>query len=284
VTIGTYEDAQDAAAAADSHDGLRRTNEDKRKVVNMLIRMERHMDDSDRVIANIAGVDHKFVGKLRRILKKQLSVGDRPQLNTETKRISKPEKRKGKDGKLYRTDRKKPRSQGTVSPPPPPLAVPQYTPEQIGWPAPEIADLPHPDHPGYTHAQWFIHQHGHVHTMPVKDRELMKRQITLREFSSAVNRLGKAANEFAKVRPLEAEEYFQVAATMDNGGRMWIGKLAQHLDLLLRVLRSLEEFSAILKERDPHASQGNGADEIGRHREGTITSGSTTDEAKPETQ
>jgi hypothetical protein len=103
--------------------------------------------------------------------------------------------------------------------------------------------LPHPDHPGYTHAQWFIRQHGHVHIMPVAQKAEMEKRIALREFSSAVVTFGKAAAEFAKVPPMTADDYFATAATMENGGAMYIAKIDSYLATLLDALRLLEPYA-----------------------------------------
>lgn len=249
IHTGSYEDAQDAAARADAHGGLVRSNADKRRVVDMLIRMERHMDDSDRVIASIAGIaDHHLVAKLRRKLKNNESSGIASQLERESA-LSKPKKRKGLDGKRRRVKDTPPKAK-------PPKVLPiagqlatKYTPEQIGWPAPSIADLPDPEHPGYTHAQWFIFQNGHVHLTPVKERAQSKQRMALVEFTGAVRKFGEAAKAFAAVPSFTPEQYFEVAATMDNGAKLWINKLAQHIDVLLTGLRVLEPFAPVLKER-----------------------------------
>lgn len=258
VSTGSYEDAQDAAARGDAHSELTlaRTNADKNKVVNMLIRMERHMGESARVIARVAGVHHKIVDRLRKAFENQLSSGAKRQLNPKNGQ-SKPERRRGLDGKRRRV---KPSTPSPKLPPPPSFGK-KYTPEEIGWPAPEIADQEHPDHPGYTRAQWFIFEHGHVHLQPVQERALARRQMALREFSGAVNRLGTAAKEFAKAPPFEVEEYFAVAASMDNGARMWVNKLGQHMDLLLLVLQMLEPFAPVLKERITTAASASNAED-----------------------
>ena len=258
VSTGSYEDAQDAAARGDAHSELTlaRTNADKNKVVNMLIRMERHMGESARVIAKVAGVHHKIVDKLRKAYENQLSGGAKRQVNPENGN-PKPKKVKGLDGKRYRV---KPRPAPPPKIAPPPSFGKKYTPEEIGWPAPEIADEEHPDHPGYTRAQWFIFEHGHVHLQPVQERALARRQMALREFSGAVNKLGVAAKEFAKAPPFEVEEYFAVAASMDNGARMWVNKVGQHMDLLLSVLQMLEPFAPALKERTTTAASASNAE------------------------
>jgi hypothetical protein len=76
----------------------RRTNADKRAAVKTLLADEVWRERSDRWIASEAGVDQKFVWKLRN----ELSTEDRPQL----KDGSKP-KRLGRDGKQRAAPKKK---------------------------------------------------------------------------------------------------------------------------------------------------------------------------------
>jgi hypothetical protein len=97
---GTYQDAQDAAIRslrANSYGGIKHTNADKRKAVSMALRMERHRDKSDRMIAEMCGVDHEFVRNSR-------AGGDRRHLTFE--RPALPKKRVGKDGKRYPAERR----------------------------------------------------------------------------------------------------------------------------------------------------------------------------------
>lgn len=63
VTTGTLEDAVFAACGKNRGHGLRRTNADKRKAVEMAIAIR--PDWSDRAIAKHVGVDHKLVAAVR---------------------------------------------------------------------------------------------------------------------------------------------------------------------------------------------------------------------------
>lgn len=65
VKPGTRDDAILYAACANKMHGLRRTNEDKRRAVEMLLACEKWAGKSDRWIAEQTGVAHPFVGKVR---------------------------------------------------------------------------------------------------------------------------------------------------------------------------------------------------------------------------
>jgi hypothetical protein len=85
---GTREDAVWYACAANQAHGLRRSNADKRKAVEVALRSPKAQALSDRAIAEHCGISHNFVGEVRRAL--QLSSDD-----------SCP--RKGKDGRVRTT-------------------------------------------------------------------------------------------------------------------------------------------------------------------------------------
>lgn len=85
VTPGTFDDALLLALAANATNGLRRSNADKRRAVT--VALERWPEKSDRVIAQLCGVDHKMVAPLR------------PQLGKSPSSPVEPEKRIGADGK-----------------------------------------------------------------------------------------------------------------------------------------------------------------------------------------
>jgi hypothetical protein len=53
------------SVGANAHHGLRRTNADKRRAVEMLLRDEEWRGWSDREIARRCAVTHPFVGKIR---------------------------------------------------------------------------------------------------------------------------------------------------------------------------------------------------------------------------
>ena len=77
VRSGTRRDAVLHAAAANANHGLRRTNADKRRAVETLLRDGEWAQWSDREIARACAVDHKTVGNLRRELS-----GEIPQMPT----------------------------------------------------------------------------------------------------------------------------------------------------------------------------------------------------------
>lgn len=82
---GTRQDALVFALSANATNGLRRTNLDKRRCVEIALR--EFPDWSDRKIAETCGVGNKFVGDTR----KQVCSGHTSELQTRT----------GKDGKEY---------------------------------------------------------------------------------------------------------------------------------------------------------------------------------------
>jgi len=86
---GTVQDARWLAAAANTKHGLRRTNADKRRAVEMAFASLQSQGLSDRAIADHCGVSNNFVSEIRR----QVSSDD-------------TSKRKGLDGKSYPAGRK----------------------------------------------------------------------------------------------------------------------------------------------------------------------------------
>lgn len=78
VRSGTRRDAVLCAAGANATHGRRRTNADKRRSVETLLRDQEWGQWSDREIAKACCVDHKTVGNLRRELS-----GEFPQIQTE---------------------------------------------------------------------------------------------------------------------------------------------------------------------------------------------------------
>lgn len=79
VRSGTRRDAVLCAAGANAAHGLRRTNADKRRAVEALLRDEEWAQWSDREIARRCAVDHKTVGALRGELS-----GEFPQIGART--------------------------------------------------------------------------------------------------------------------------------------------------------------------------------------------------------
>lgn len=68
VRRGTHRDAALFAAGANATHGLRRTNADKNRVVEMLLLDEEWGQWSDRKVAELCGVSHVFVGDVRKRL------------------------------------------------------------------------------------------------------------------------------------------------------------------------------------------------------------------------
>lgn len=87
VRFGTMGQAILAAARAGAHEGLARTNDDKRKAVEALLTTEWGKTHSDHLVAEAAGASQTFVSNLRR------------EMATENGAQLKPE-RQGKDGKV----------------------------------------------------------------------------------------------------------------------------------------------------------------------------------------
>ena len=102
VKKGTREDAAWAACGANQTHGLRRTNADKRKAVEMALKL--HPEMSNGAIAEHCGVSHTFAGDMRR----QVAT-----VATSTA----SQKRVGKDGKNYTVKTKKAATEG-IGPPP----------------------------------------------------------------------------------------------------------------------------------------------------------------------
>jgi len=93
VRAGTRREAILYAAGANAQHGLRRTNADKRRAVETLLRDDEWRQWSDRVIAHACAVDHSFVSRVRRSL-----TVDNPQSTTRT----------GADGRTINTARPAP--------------------------------------------------------------------------------------------------------------------------------------------------------------------------------
>lgn len=87
VTVGTMDDALLLALQANATNGLRRSNADKRRAVS--VALARWPEKSDRVIAQLCGVNHEMVKPLR------------PQVAESATSSGAPAKRQGADGKQY---------------------------------------------------------------------------------------------------------------------------------------------------------------------------------------
>jgi len=99
VEDGTKRDAILYACGANANHGLRRTNADKRRAVERLLRDEEWSQWSDRRIAEATGVSNQFVSNLRKERRDQVSTVD----------TLEPVVRKGRDGKEYQAPVSKPK-------------------------------------------------------------------------------------------------------------------------------------------------------------------------------
>lgn len=129
---GTQRDAVLYSCGANARHGLRRSNADKRRAVEVLVRDEEWGKKSDRWIAEQCAVDHKTVGRWRAELGGS-SAGEVPHLTT----------REGQDGKSY------PASQPSRAPAATPEArtlplfdQPEYQPAPPPPPAPRADRAP----------------------------------------------------------------------------------------------------------------------------------------------
>lgn len=103
---GTIADALTDAAASNIGHGLKRTNADKRRSVEMIL--EAHPDWSDRQVAESAGVTHPFVSEMRQVVTVTTS---------NSKTTEETQKRTGRDGKQHPASRNgKPKPKNDVSP------------------------------------------------------------------------------------------------------------------------------------------------------------------------
>lgn len=144
-TPGTAQDAKWASLAANHKHGLRRTNADKRKAVDIALRMNFQM--SDRAIAQHCGVSDMLVANIRKsgasvpIVSQNTTqnVTQVPENENRCKNLHVTEKathtniRTGMDGKVYAIPAQKPQKSEPFIPPPPPPPMPKHeTKDSIG--------------------------------------------------------------------------------------------------------------------------------------------------------
>lgn len=100
VKEGTKRDAILFACGANSTHGLRRSNEDKRRAVECLLKDEEWSQWSDRRIAEVAGVSHTTVATLRNSIEDQLanfaSSNDSARVGADGRRRRLPSKKSSK--------------------------------------------------------------------------------------------------------------------------------------------------------------------------------------------
>ncbi len=113
VGSGSADEAAWAATKANATNGIRRSNEDKRKAVRMALSTKIGSEQSSRVIAEHVGVSHPFVSEVRAEIEaatrrqvESVTTSGTDQVQDSCTSSSEPT-RKGKDGKSYPTTKPK---------------------------------------------------------------------------------------------------------------------------------------------------------------------------------
>jgi hypothetical protein len=161
--VETLDEEIELAVRADSHKGLARSNDDKQHAVQCLLRTEQAHKITNKEIGLAAGVVEETVRRYRERREPTHIVGSLSEIRVNKRGERRPTKYK-------RKKRKK------KQPPKPPSILETYQPvnwptrEQTGGPPMELANEPHPDHPGKTYAQVFVEEHGFVQLVPLDEK------------------------------------------------------------------------------------------------------------------
>lgn len=91
---GTRDDAIEYAVGANVSHGLRRTNADKRRSVEMLLTIAKYRTESARLIAEKCGVDHKTAQAVLQQIAANDTIGEFPQSSTTKDGRTYPRKQK----------------------------------------------------------------------------------------------------------------------------------------------------------------------------------------------
>jgi hypothetical protein len=240
--VDTRDDAVLLAVKSDSYTGLKRTNKDKQRAVELLLATDKYRDMAATDVANAAGVNETSVRNFRN---KQLSIrnsdSDSPK-TVKTRRGNRPRKYKKRRG----------RTSGVVTPPPPPVQWP--TREETGAPSPEIMNEPHPDYPGMTYAQVFVQQHGFVQLVPPDKKRKQENIINTRNVISHIRDIGAICQKIMTIMPpkLSIADFAATLTEINQGTVIWSRKLNQHrieLDVALPLI--LQLLDATRKSDEP---------------------------------
>lgn len=101
IHTGTERDAKLFSLGANKNHGLKRSNRDKRRAVEQILRDAEWGTWSDRKIAEHCGVSNDFVSAMRRQVSSDDTSGDGQAPESGTSEAPKPAKRVGRDGKKY---------------------------------------------------------------------------------------------------------------------------------------------------------------------------------------
>ena len=138
VRQGTMRDALKYSFQANAAHGLKRTNEDKRRAVELALADGEWQGWSSPMLAELCGVSEWLVDDVRKPLNKQVR-------ESRTSEEPPAEKRKGRDGKLYRVKKRRlgKKNRGDTSPDPVTEAANGKEPSQNGAPAVSAKDVQH---------------------------------------------------------------------------------------------------------------------------------------------
>jgi hypothetical protein len=230
------------AVQAQAHEGLKRSNADKEFSVRQLLETERGKAMTAVDIAKAAGVGVAMVSRYRKAIESSESIiKDNSDSSKQPKKV---QTSRGLRPRHYKQRKPRLDPRGPVKPPPGPL--PKFTREEIGKPAPEVANEPHPDYPGWTRLDVFHKQHGFVQTHRLSDKIRGQNEQAARAMIGIVRDIGLLCQKFlALPRPLSPAELLVTLEGMPGGGRkVWARNLKQCQAELVAVLPQVQEIVA----------------------------------------
>jgi hypothetical protein len=225
------------AVQAQAHEGLARSNADKEFSVRQLLETDRGRAMTAVDIAKAAGVGVAMVSRYRRSLESSESIiKDNSDSSKQPKKVH-----TARGLRPLKYKKRKPRldPRGPIKPPPPPL--PKFTREEIGKPAKEIENEPHPDYPGWTRLDVFHKQHGFVQTHRLADKIRGQNEQAARAIIGILRDAGVLCQKFlALPHPLSPEQLIMALEGMPAGGRkVWARNLNQYRAELVMALPQL---------------------------------------------
>jgi hypothetical protein len=230
------------AVQAQAHDDLKRSNADKEFSVRQLLETERGRAMAAADIARAAGVAVSYVHKLMK--QAETRVSNTQSISDSSNQPKKVLTSRGLRPRHYRPRKPRLDPRGAIAPPPPPL--PKFTCEELGKPAPEIANEPHPDYPGWTRLDVFHKQHGFVQTHRLSEKIRGQNEQAARAVIGIVRDIGLLCQKFlALPHPLSPAELLVTLEGMPGGGRkVWARNLKQCQAELVAVLPQVQEIIA----------------------------------------
>lgn len=136
--------------------------------------------------------------------------------------------------------------------------APTYTPtltfEEQGFPPRETWDEPDEDRPGLTKFQGHVAKHGHVHIMPLKDRQAQDARIAARKLSSQVRGLVKPAAAFLASEPVDLAVLDATLDAMPKEAHIVVKRLADVLAEIAEAQAYLTELARLIDRRKKAAA------------------------------